>query len=119
MMNILPLRTSRPDFKLNAVLLLILLGFAYTGLFVGSTDAATMEPAQTQTTTWISLESDYPEAKFRDVEFINSSHGWVVGILYPNITSGGIILHTEDGGDTWETQLADDTQLFMQINVVN
>jgi photosystem II stability/assembly factor-like uncharacterized protein len=117
MMNILSLRTFRHDFRLKAVLLSILLGFAYAGLFIASTDAATMEPAQT--TTWISLESDYPEAKFLDVEFINSSHGWVVGILYPNITKGGIILHTENGGATWETQLADDTQLFMQINVVN
>ncbi len=119
MMNILPLRTSRPDFRLSAVVLLILLGFAYTGLFFAFADAARMEPAQAQTTTWISLESDYTEATFRDVEFINSSHGWVVGILYPNTTSGGIILHTKDAGDTWETQLADDDQLFRQIEVVN
>jgi photosystem II stability/assembly factor-like uncharacterized protein len=74
---------------------------------------------QTQTTTWTTLESDYPEADFQDVEFINSSHGWIVGILYPNITSGGIILHTKDSGDTWETKLADDTQIFRQIEVVN
>ncbi len=119
MMNIIPLRTSRLGCRLSAVVLLILLGFGCTGLFIASTDAATTEPTQTQTTTWITLESDYPEATFRDVEFINSSHGWVVGILYPNTTSGGIILHTEDGGDTWETQLADDGQLFRQIDVVN
>ena len=119
MMNILPLKSPRFYFRLSTVLLLILLGFGYTSLFIASVDATTTGTAQIQTTTWISLESDYPEAKFRDVEFINSSHGWVVGILYPNITSGGIILHTEDGGDTWETQLADDTQLFRQIEVVN
>ncbi len=119
MMNIIPLRTSRPGCKLSAVMLLVLLGFGYAGLFIDSTDAATTEPTQTQTTTWITLESDYPAATFEDVEFINSSHGWVVGILYPNITRGGIILHTENGGDTWETQLADDTQLFFQLEVVN
>ncbi|RDE10883.1 MAG: hypothetical protein C4K48_12830 [Candidatus Thorarchaeota archaeon] len=118
-LSMIPLRTSRTGRRLSAILLLILLGFAYTGLPITSTDAASIGPAQTQATTWISLESDYPEATFRDVEFINSSHGWVVGILYPNITRGGIILHTEDGGDTWETQLADDSQIFRQIEVVN
>lgn len=119
MKSIIPLRTFRYDFRLSAVLLLILIGFGCTGLFISSTDATTTEPTQAQTTTWISLESDYPEATFRDVAFINSSHGWVVGILYPNTTSGGIILHTENGGDTWETQLADDSQLFRQIDIVN
>jgi len=118
-MNTTPLRAFKADFRFGAIFLLILLVFGNASLPIISTDATTTGPAQTQTTTWISLECDYPEAKFRDVEFINSSHGWVVGILYPNITSGGIILHTEDGGDTWETQLADDTQLFRQIEVVN
>ena len=119
MMNILPLKSPRVYFRLSTVLLLILLGFGYTSLFIDSVDATTTGPTQTQTTTWISLESDYPEAEFNDVKFINSSHGWVVGILYPDTFSGGIILHTENGGDTWETQIADDTQLFLQIDVVN
>lgn len=107
----IPLRTFRPGYSLSVVLLLTLLGFAYAGLPMASTYAANIEPAQTQTTTWISLENDYPEAIFRDVEFINSSHGWVV--------AGGIILHTEDSGDSWETQLADDSQAFRQLEVVN
>lgn len=119
MMNLITFRSSRFDIRLTAVLLLILLECAYVGLFIDSTDAATIRPEQIQTTTWISLESDYPEATFYDVEFINSSHGWVVGVLYPNITRGGIILHTENGGDTWETQLSDDTQIFFHLEVVN
>jgi len=118
MMNILSLKSLRYYSRLSAVLLVILLGCGYTSLFIASVDATTTGSVQ-QTTTWISLESDYPEAKFKDVEFINSSHGWVVGILYPDTFSGGIILHTDDGGDTWETQIADDTQLFLQIDIMN
>jgi photosystem II stability/assembly factor-like uncharacterized protein len=119
MMNLITFRTSRLSCRLSVSLILILLGFAYATLPIASSYSTKMEPAQIQTTTWASLDNDYPEAIFRDVEFINSSHGWVVGILYPNTTSGGVILHTEDGGDTWETQLADDSQAFRQLEVVN
>ncbi|TFH05870.1 MAG: hypothetical protein E4H14_11895 [Candidatus Thorarchaeota archaeon] len=112
-------RIHKFNFRISVLILLILLGLTHAGVFIDSVASATMEPAQSQTTTWISLESDYPEAKFKDVEFINSSHGWVVGLPYSNTTRGGIILHTENGGDTWETQLADDLQIFRQIEVVN
>jgi len=117
--NITRFRAFKADFRFGAILLLILLVFGNASLPIISTDATTTGPAQTQATTWISLDSDYPEAKFKDVEFVNSSHGWVVGILYPDTFSGGVILHTENGGDTWETQLADDSQLFLQIDIVN
>jgi len=119
MMNLITFRTSTPSYRRSVSLILILLGFVYTSLPMASTNTATLGPAQTQTTTWASLESNYPEAKFYDVEFINSSHGWVVGILYSNTSSGGIILQTENGGDTWETQLADDSQEFYQLEIVN
>ncbi len=119
MMNLITFRVSRVSCRLSVSLILILLGFAYSGLPMASTYVAKIEPAQTQTTTWISLETDYPEAKFYDVEFINSSHGWVVGLLYSNTSSGGIILHTETSGDTWDTQLTDDAQIFYQLEVVN
>jgi len=118
-LDMIPLRTFRFGCRFSVLLLLILLGTAYASLPMASAYSPKKEPAQAQTTTWISLENDYPESTFEDVEFINSSHGWVVGMLYPNITRGGIILHTENGGDSWETQLTDDSQIFFQLEVVN
>jgi photosystem II stability/assembly factor-like uncharacterized protein len=112
-------RVTKMECRHNSIIVLILLAGMYAGLLMISVDAVMMKPAQGQNTTWVSLENDYPEVDFQDVEFINSTHGWTVGILYPNITRGGIILHTEDGGNSWERQLADDTQLFRQIEVVN
>jgi photosystem II stability/assembly factor-like uncharacterized protein len=116
--DIILIGESRALYKLSMVLLLVLLGFSNVCASMHIENTA-YRFEQTQTTTWISLESDYPEAKFKDVEFVNSSHGWVVGILYPDTFSGGVILYTENGGDTWETQLADDSQLFLQIDIVN
>ncbi len=115
----LPFKSQRIYFNFGTALLAIFLVCGCTTSIVALVDAAAIESMQTQTTTWISLESDYPEVDFQDVEFINSSHGWIVGILYPNITRGGIILHTKDGGESWEATLVDDTQLFMQIDVVD
>ena len=113
------IRALKRDYRIGTIFILMILGFGNVNLSLIYVNAAIIEPAQSQSTTWTTLESDYPQATFRDVEFINSSHGWVVGILYPNVTRGGVILHTEDGGETWETQLADDSQIFRQIDVVN
>ncbi len=33
----------------------------------------------------------------RDIYFVDANTGWLVG-------SGGMILHTKDGGDTWDIQ---------------
>lgn len=104
--------------SLSALFLLVLLLFPMVN---AATNLNTVEtgPRQTQSPTWINLETPYSEAIYRDVEFINASHGWVVGISNETTTTGGIILYTEDGGDSWETQLLDDNQIFRQIDIVN
>ena len=38
-------------------------------------------------------------------KFVSPKEGWVAGGL--NAIEGGVILHTSDGGETWETQLGD------------
>jgi photosystem II stability/assembly factor-like uncharacterized protein len=52
---------------------------------------------------------DYPtfyfSSQFNDVFFLNSTEGWAVGYSIP--LNGGIILHTTNGGTTWNIQ-ADD-----------
>jgi len=108
----------RLECKLVVCLLLIMLGLSSISATAVTENIATVSE-QNQTTTWIALESDYPDATYRDVEFINITHGWVVGILNSSTTRGGVILHTEDSGDSWDTQLLDDEQLFLQLKVVN
>ena len=43
--------------------------------------------------------------RFEEVFFVDALHGWVVGSrsYWPDFT-GQVILHTTDGGETWETQ---------------
>jgi photosystem II stability/assembly factor-like uncharacterized protein len=46
-----------------------------------------------------------PHYRFEDVFFVDDDHGWAVGSrsFEPELT-GQVILHTGDGGATWETQ---------------
>jgi photosystem II stability/assembly factor-like uncharacterized protein len=69
---------------------------------------------------WEELANPYTdtEVTFRDIVFINETHGWVVGITTEGI-GGGVILHTNDGGNSWQEQHHDTTQAFRQISVVN
>ena len=108
----------KSKYRLSVFLLLVLLGIPSVSA-VTNPNTIVVGPEQTQTSTWESLETDYPEATYRDVEFINASHGWVVGISNSSTSMGGIILYTEDSGNSWETQLLDDNQLFRQIEVID
>lgn len=69
---------------------------------------------------WEELTNPYTdtEVTFRDVVFINETHGWVTGITTEGI-GGGVILHTNDGGNSWHEQHHDATQAFRQISVVS
>ena len=43
-----------------------------------------------------------------DVQFVDEKRGWIVGDNGANVEEGdgeGIVLYTEDGGETWHTQL--------------
>ncbi|MDX9925161.1 MAG: T9SS type A sorting domain-containing protein, partial [Ignavibacteriaceae bacterium] len=54
--------------------------------------------------TWEAYDSTY-DYSFQDIYFIDENNGWIVGYIVSSETKGkGIILHTSDGGKTWETQ---------------
>ena len=46
---------------------------------------------------WLEYERDFSDIFFGGVNFTDESNGWVAG-------TRGIILHTADGGETWEMQ---------------
>ncbi len=71
---------------------------------IGPASAVSLTPAQASGTTWELLESDYPDAVFRDVTFIDSARGWIVGRENENPGSNLVVLHTSDGGDSWQLQ---------------
>ena len=52
-------------------------------------------------TTWLNLGETVPRTGYEPVAFINQHRGYVAGIAR--------ILHTSDGGRTWETQFSDTT----------
>jgi len=74
---------------------------------------ASFANAQTVTDTmdqiWNYQDSGYTQAVLWDIDFINGTHGWVVGQSVMGL-GDGIILATTDGGGTWNTQLSDISQ---------
>lgn len=68
---------------------------------------------------WLKVDHDFnnDETVFRDLFFINATHGWIVG---QNMTGlgYGIILHTVDGGMSWSLQLYNESQWFFDIDIV-
>lgn len=69
---------------------------------------------------WEATEHPYidSDVSFRDVVFVNRTHGWVTGITSEGI-GGGVILHSNDGGESWYEQYHDSEQWFLQIAVIN
>ena len=47
--------------------------------------------------TWVTVSESKWQATFSDVFFVDAQHGWIVG-------SKATILHTTDGGQTWNQQ---------------
>ncbi|MDH4213812.1 MAG: YCF48-related protein [Candidatus Thorarchaeota archaeon] len=69
---------------------------------------------------WYSLDNMYynSEMSYRDVEFLNGTHGFVAGVTTEGI-GGGVILATNDSGDSWFEVYHDTNQTFRQISIVN
>ncbi|MFX0013549.1 MAG: WD40/YVTN/BNR-like repeat-containing protein [Promethearchaeota archaeon] len=69
---------------------------------------------------WALITNNYihPDTWFRDVVFVNATHGWIVG-ENGTLSRGGIILHTIDGGQTWNLQFYEKIQTFRRISIVN
>ena len=88
--------------------------FLWTGV-----DAFLFSPEQNET-TWEILEHDYisEDIRQRDIEFVNATHGWVLSQKESG-TRHGMILHTNDSGDSWYQQLYNASQRFEQIEVID
>lgn len=71
--------------------------------------------------TWIAMNQNYAGAAFSDVAFLNETYGWVVG-QWTDVSSGnGIVMCTKDAGETWETQMKNDTVYlrYSRVEVIN
>ncbi|MDF1537401.1 MAG: YCF48-related protein [Candidatus Thorarchaeota archaeon] len=65
---------------------------------------------------WVDQNSGYNQAIFWDIDFVNNTHGWVIGQSSDGL-GNGIILSTVDGGDTWVTRFSDSSQWFNQLTI--
>jgi photosystem II stability/assembly factor-like uncharacterized protein len=88
-------------------------------LILSTTSERMFEPLQATETTWDLLESGFPDAVFRDVSFLNSTHGWVAGRATSEHGSNATVLHTKDGGDSWQLQYNRDEQLVTKLDVLD
>jgi photosystem II stability/assembly factor-like uncharacterized protein len=62
------------------------------------------------------------DVEFTDVFFVTGDVGWAVGLSRSDAGEGGFILHTADGGQTWELQFGDPhsaTRGFWQLDFID
>ena len=105
--------------KLCLVVVFIILGITFLTCF-SSVYAITDPMTGQDTTTWVAMDQNYTNALFYDVSFFNETHGWVVGQWAEEGSGNGIVMHTSDGGATWQTQLKNGTeQLYHRIDLLN
>jgi photosystem II stability/assembly factor-like uncharacterized protein len=76
-------------------------------------------PAQSGT-TWEILNHEFlsEDIRQRDVVFVNATHGWVLSQKEAG-TRQGMILYTNDSGDSWYQQYYNASQRFEQIEVID
>ncbi len=58
--------------------------------------------------TWVSQNAPDTSYTLKAVYFLNQNEGWVVGGEYDTLTGdakNGVILHTTNGGSTWQVQI--------------
>jgi photosystem II stability/assembly factor-like uncharacterized protein len=60
----------------------------------------------------------HTDTTLADVAFFNATHGWIVGEKGAGIYEG-IVLHTRNGGTTWDLQLYNESQYFLQIELID
>ncbi|MHA1638335.1 MAG: YCF48-related protein [Candidatus Thorarchaeota archaeon] len=109
-----------PEMKVSSIQLILVLT-CLTGPMIGTLMLSEpfIEPLQVSETTWHLLECDFPDAVFVDVSFLNSTHGWIAGRATSEYGSNAIVLHTEDGGNTWELQSNQSSQRISIMDVVD
>jgi photosystem II stability/assembly factor-like uncharacterized protein len=76
-------------------------------------------PLQSDGLTWEMVEHDYPDAIFRDVAFLDATHGWVIGQLDSTSPTDVVVLYTDDGGDSWQVKMSEEEQYLKQIDIVD
>jgi photosystem II stability/assembly factor-like uncharacterized protein len=81
--------------------------------------ASEIQESLTSVVSWNHLVHNYPNAEFVGVKFINATHGWVIGQVTHNIPAEVIVLHTDNGGDSWEEQLSENEQHLHSIDVID
>jgi photosystem II stability/assembly factor-like uncharacterized protein len=110
--------TRRPLALLSLLFILIPMVIAIVPLGTAITGSSFF-PAQS-TTIWEILDSGFvtDDVRQRDVKFVNATHGWV---LSQNATGTrhGMILYTNDSGDSWYQQYYNASQRFEQIAVID
>lgn len=68
---------------------------------------------QSQDTAWVQIDLEgITTENLHDIEFIDEQNGWVVG-------DNATILHTADGGETWELQTLNTTTSLQGLCFVN
>jgi len=108
------IRLNKKKHKLGTLLTIVLI------LSLASLPFLVLAIDDPETTTWFSLSQGYSDAVFNDVAFLNATHGWVVGQWTEGMSGNGVVLHTVDGGDTWETQLQSGReQVYRQIDILH
>jgi len=65
----------------------------------------------------VSFNLESADLELRDVKFINSTHGWIVGEDLSG-TYGGVVLGTADGGVSWSMQFNNTSPYHEQICIV-
>lgn len=91
---------------LNRMRLLLLFSLIITLAACDSNNSVAPTPGG-NAERWV-LQSPYPtDRALFSVYFISEDSGWIAG--------SGIILHTTDGGGTWETQIKNDDESYRDI----
>ncbi|MHA2096935.1 MAG: WD40/YVTN/BNR-like repeat-containing protein, partial [Candidatus Hodarchaeales archaeon] len=69
---------------------------------------------------WTVVDTEYSarDTKFNDIDFLNRTHGWIVG-QNSSGSSGGIVLHTSDGGISWNLQYYNVSHVFKRVEIIN
>lgn len=67
--------------------------------------------------SWVRQNSGDRDHLLRGISFLNDSTGWVTGEMDDGKKRGGILLHTTNGGEKWDT-LSDrsDMMLYFDVN---
>ncbi|MHA1480882.1 MAG: YCF48-related protein [Candidatus Thorarchaeota archaeon] len=109
-----------PKLRISSLCLVILIVSIFTIMpsYANSPEGVYL-PMQTSETDWELLESNYPDAVFKDVSFLNSTHGWIAGRATSEYGSNAIVLYTENGGDLWQLQFNRDEQRVTNLDVLD